>query len=137
MTFRIVQSKQNSRLKQLRRALAQPLREARPDGRVLVGIEGPNLLGEALRAGLRIECVFVAEGAEKLLDLIPLEASTETLLLPKSLLDSVVTTEAPQAIAALVEAPDWTWGNLLGTGLDAEHPAGAKAHDSLHPFSAR
>jgi hypothetical protein len=51
MTFRIVQSKQNSRLKQLRRALAQPLREAGADGRVLLGIEGPNLLGEALRAG--------------------------------------------------------------------------------------
>jgi len=114
MTFRIVQSKQNSRLKQLRRALAQPLREAGADGRVLLGIEGPNLLGEALRAGLRIECVFVAEGVEKLLDLIPLGPNTEILLMPKSLLDSVVTTEAPQAIAALVEAPDWTWAHLLG-----------------------
>jgi hypothetical protein len=30
----------------------------------LAGIEGPNLLEEAVRAGLRIECVFVAQGAE-------------------------------------------------------------------------
>jgi TrmH family RNA methyltransferase len=114
MAFRIVQSKQNSRLKLLRRALAQPLREAGPDGRVLVGIEGLNLLREALRTGLRIQCVFVAEGAEQLLDLIPLETNTEKLLMPKSLLDSVVTTEAPQAIAALVEAPDWSWDHVLG-----------------------
>ena len=113
MPLRIVQSKQNSRLKQLRRALAQPLHEAGDDGRVLVGIEGPNLVGEALRAGIRIACVFVAAGAEKLLDLIPLEPHTEMLLLPKSLLDSVLTTEAPQAIAALVEAPDWSWDDLL------------------------
>jgi len=113
MPLRIVQSKQNPRLKQLKRALAKPLRDAETGGRLLAGIEGPTLLEEALRAGLRIECVFVAEGSERLLDLIPLEASTETLLLPKSLLDSVVTTEAPQAIAALVEAPDWTWAHIL------------------------
>jgi TrmH family RNA methyltransferase len=102
-----------------------------------VGIEGPNLVREALRARLRIECVFVAEGAEQLLDLIPLEANTGMLLMPKSLLDSVQTTEAPQAIAALVEAPDWTWAHLIGSGLEAEDPVGAKAQDSLDPFSAR
>lgn len=111
MPFRIVQSKQNARLKELRRALASPMRE----GRGLAGIEGPNLLEEALRAGLRIECVFAVEGTERQLEEMGLPAETEVLLMAKSLLDSAVTTEAPQAVAALVEPPDWTWAHLLGT----------------------
>ena len=53
MPVRIVQSKQNARLKELRRALANPGREG-GTGRGLAGIEGPNLMEEALRAGLRI-----------------------------------------------------------------------------------
>ena len=56
MPVRIVQSKQNGRLKELRRALGHPGREARG----LAGIEGLNLLDEALRAGLRIAAVFLA-----------------------------------------------------------------------------
>jgi TrmH family RNA methyltransferase len=79
----------------------------------MAGIEGPNLLAEALRAGLRIECVFVAQGAEHLLDALGLHAETEVLLVPKDILDSVLATEAPQSIAALVEPPDWTWAHLL------------------------
>jgi TrmH family RNA methyltransferase len=115
MPLRIVQSKQNPRLKQLRRALAQPLRESSRVGRVLAGIEGPNLLDEALRARLRILCVFVAQGAEHLFEALPFAAETEALLLPRELLDSVLTTEAPQPIAALVEPPDWTWAHFLDT----------------------
>jgi RNA methyltransferase, TrmH family len=115
MSVRIVQSKQNPRLKELRRALANPPREAAQHGRCLAGIEGPNLLEEALRAGLRVECVFATQGAEHLLDDLSLPQETEILLMPKSLLDSAVTTESPQPIAALVEPPDWTWAHLLGT----------------------
>ena len=110
MPVRIVQSKQNARLKQLRRALAQPSH----DGSSLVGIEGPNLLAEALRAGLRVDCVFVAQGAEDLLEALPLPPETEVLLLPRELLDSALATETPQPIAALIEPPDWTWAHLLG-----------------------
>ncbi len=113
MPLRIVQSKQNPRLKQLKRALAQPLRETGREGRVLAGIEGPNLLAEAARAGLRIECVFVAQGFEHFLDGLALGPETEVLLLPRELLDSALTTEAPQPIAALVEPPDWTWAHFL------------------------
>ena len=84
------------------------------NGGGLAGIEGPNLIGEALRAGLRVECVFVAEGAESLLDGLGLPPETEILLLPRALLDSALTTEAPQPIAALIQPPDWTWAGLLG-----------------------
>ena len=109
MPLRIVQSKQNARLKELRRALAHPPRE----GRGVAGIEGPNLLKEAVSAGLCVESVFVAEGAESLLDGLGLPPETEILLLPRALLDSALTTEAPQPIAALIQPPDWTWADLL------------------------
>jgi TrmH family RNA methyltransferase len=110
MSVRIVQSKQNARLKELRRALASPGREARG----LAGIEGPNLIEEALRAGLAIDCVFAAQGAEHLLEALPLPPETEVLLLPRELLNSALATETPQPIAALVAPRDWTWADVLG-----------------------
>ena len=110
MSIRIVQSKQNARLKELRRALANPGRNE--DG--LVGIEGPNLVTEALRAKLRIGSVFVALGSERLLDALNLPPDVEVLAMPRELLDSALTTETPQPVAALVETPDWTWAHLLG-----------------------
>ena len=113
MPIRIVQSKENGRLKELRRALAQPGR-----GAGLVGIEGPNLLAEALRASLRIDCVFIAEGSERLLEEVRLPENVETLLLPAKLLSEALTTETPQAIAALVEPPRWDWGHVLGSSDD-------------------
>jgi TrmH family RNA methyltransferase len=114
MPVRIVQSKQNARLKQLRRALAHPLRETDREGRALAGIEGPNLLEEALRAGLRIACVFIAQGAEHLLESIALAPKTEILLLPRDMLDAALATETPQPVAALIETPDWTWAHVVG-----------------------
>jgi TrmH family RNA methyltransferase len=120
MPLRIVQSKQNPRLKQLRRALAKPLGNAEAGGRILAGIEGPNLLQEALRAGLHIECVFVAEGSERLLDGLALTAQTDILVTPAGLLHASLATETPQAVAALVETPDWTWAHVLDPERNAE-----------------
>lgn len=118
MPVRIVQSKQNPRLKELRKALASPPREAARDSAAgapfIAGIEGPNLFEEALRARLRVVCVFVAQGFESLLAPLHLPPETEVLLLPRELLDSALTTETPQPVAALVETPDWTWAHLLG-----------------------
>jgi RNA methyltransferase, TrmH family len=109
MPIRIVQSKQNARLKELRRALANPgCNEAG-----VVGIEGPNLLAEALRSGLHVRCVFAAQGLERLLEPLQLPEETEVLLMPRELLDSALATDTPQPIAALVEPPDWTWAHLL------------------------
>jgi len=117
MPYRIVQSKQNVRLKDLRRALAHPGQDRRSpasgNGLRLAGIEGPNLLEEALRAGLRISCVFVAQGAEHLLEELALPAETEVLQVPKEVLDSALSTETPQAVAALVEQPSWSWTDAL------------------------
>lgn len=115
MPLRIVNSKQNARLKELRRALSRPGRDAG----TLAGIEGPNLLEEALRAGLRVPWVFVASDAQHLLDGLPLGAETEVLLVRRELLTSILSTETPQPVAALVEPPDWTWIHLLGNGKTA------------------
>jgi TrmH family RNA methyltransferase len=123
MPVRIVQSKQNSRLKQLRRALAYPARESKSGRRLLAGIEGPNLLGEALRAGLRVDCVFAAQGSEHLLDGLGLAPETEVLLMQRDLLTSALDTETPQPIAALVEPFDWGWRHLLPGGADGENKA--------------
>jgi TrmH family RNA methyltransferase len=110
MPFRIVQSKQNARLKELRHALANPGRNENG----LVGIEGPNLLAEALHAGLHVACVFAAHGSERLLEDIGVPEELEVLQMPRELLDSALVTETPQPVAALVEPPDWTWAHLVG-----------------------
>jgi RNA methyltransferase, TrmH family len=110
MPVRIVQSKQNARLKELRRALRSP------DGKAgLIGIEGPHLIEEALRAGLRFRCVFAGDGFQHWLQSLPLPPDAETLVMPKSILISAFVTETPQAVAALVEPPQWTWAELLGS----------------------
>lgn len=125
MPLRIVQSKQNSRLKLLRQSLARPERAGE-----LIGLEGANLLTEALRARLRIITVFVADGSEAMIyDFIrdhELPPETETLVVPRSLLDAALTTESPQPIAALVEPPRWTLDDLLGR-TDSLAPTGSKA----------
>ena len=120
MPVRIVQSKQNARLKELRRVLRSP---GRASG--VIGIEGPNLLEEAIRAGLKIHCVFASErfGA---IDSEGLWSPTfatkqnredgarrfEVLMVPAAILSSVLETEAPQPLAALIEAPRWEWADL-------------------------
>ncbi len=110
MPIHSVTSKDNARLKELRKALSAPARGAD----ALVGIEGPNLIEEALRAGLRLKTIFVAQGAEKLLDKFQVKRDVEVLQLPKKLLDSALATETPQSVAALIEPPQWTWEHVLG-----------------------
>jgi TrmH family RNA methyltransferase len=122
MPLRIVQSKQNIRLKELRRALASPGRDRSGLAGGLVGIEGPNLLEEALRAGLHVACVFIAQGAEHLLEGLRLPDSADVLLVPRELLNSVLATETPQPVAALVEPPEWGWGQLLGRSTESTPP---------------
>lgn len=114
MPTRIVQSKQNERLKQLRRVLAKPAHGASS----LVALEGPNLVEEALRAGLAIDCIFLAERFQPWLQQLALPAETQVLLVPEDLLASILTTENPQPVAALVKPFDWIWRDLLEGGVD-------------------
>ena len=109
MPVRLVQSKQNARLRELRKALASPGHS--PHG--LAGIEGPILIAEALRSGLLIRTILVAQGFGHLLDDLHFPARTDILVMPRPLLESALTTPSPQPVAALVEPPDWTWAHLL------------------------
>jgi TrmH family RNA methyltransferase len=116
MPIRIVQSKQNARLKELRRALANP--GLGPRGSVMVAIEGPIMIAEALRTGLKIDCVFAAQEAGKLLAGLSVPPDVDTLLMPRSLLSAVLTTDNPQPLAALVQPPHWTWKQAVTPALN-------------------
>ena len=98
--LRRVSSRQNARVKELRRAFA----EAAPNEQGEVAVEGMHLVEEAIRSGLRLGTVFFAESARervhKLLPQVP--AQTETLLLPDEVFASAVPSDTPQGIAALV-----------------------------------
>ena len=108
MAIRIVQSKQNARVKELRAALLRPRRADAAH----VALEGMHLLAEALRSGTQIETIFVAQGHENLLQELGIPATADILTLPREVLDSAVTTESPQPIAALARLPLWTWNSL-------------------------
>jgi TrmH family RNA methyltransferase len=123
MPVRLVESKQNARVKELRQAMAKPGRDAHG----AVGIEGRNLLVEALRAKLAIRTVFVAKGSERQLDGLSLPAKTEVVVLPATVLASAQATETPQPIAALVEPPDWSWVDILrNRGNAGKHGSAGK-----------
>ena len=109
MPVHIVQSKQNARLKELRRALADPSHTS------LVGLEGPNLVEEATRAKVRFHCVFVSTERDAAAHQRTLPPGTEILLLPRDVLSSALDTETPQPVAALVDPPQWTWEQILGS----------------------
>ena len=117
MPIRIVQSKQNARLKELRKALTHPGRNERG----LVGIEGPHLVQEALRAGLQISCVFAGEHMQPWAQGLGLPSSTEILIMPSEILEATLSTETPQPVAGLVGSPDWNWKQILSarTGEEA------------------
>jgi TrmH family RNA methyltransferase len=98
--LRRVDSRQNARVKELRRAFA----EAAPNDQGEIAIEGVHLVEEAIRSGLRLSAVFFSESArERSHKLLPqLSSHAEALLLPDEVFASAVPSETPQGVAALV-----------------------------------
>ena len=94
--LRRVESRQNARVKELRRAF----NDAAPNAQGEVAIEGMHLVEEAIRAGLRLGTVFFSESArERLHKLMPqLSLQTETLLLPDEVFASAVQTSRQIAL---------------------------------------
>ena len=107
---RIVQSRQNARVKELRASFARGCRTERG----LLAIEGEHLLREAVASGLELATVFVQMGREELLDRIGVPGDAETLVLPPEIFASAVDTESPQGIAALVRPHAFTLEAVLG-----------------------
>ena len=106
---RIVQSRQNARVKELRAAL----RSGEKTESGLIALEGHHLVEEALCSNLRIRTLFVRSGNLSSIDRLPLASETEILELPPDIFSSAVTTESPQPIAALAEAPAFTLEAIL------------------------
>jgi TrmH family RNA methyltransferase len=83
-------------------------------------IEGVKLLEEALRSGQHLESVFFSESARPLAEkLLPqINARTEALVLPNALFNSIVPSEAPQGVAALLKLPAFSAAQLLDRSSD-------------------
>lgn len=109
--LRRVAGRHNPRLKQLRLAFRRG--ELTPEGEC--AIEGVKLVEEAIRSGQRLGAVFFSESArpvaEKLLPQI--NAKVEALVLPDSLFNSIVPSDAPQGVAALVKLRSVSAAQLL------------------------
>ena len=109
--LRRIDSRQNARVKELRRAFA----EATPNQQGEVAIEGMHLVEEAIRSGLKLATVFFSDSArERAHKLLPqLSSHTEALLLPDTVFAGAVPTETPQGVAALVRVKPSTLENIL------------------------
>ena len=109
--LRRVEGRHNPLVKQLRQAFS---RAELTDGGDCA-IEGLRILEEAIRSGLRFSAVFFRESArdraERLLPQIG--AQVETLLLPDKLFDSLVPSESPQGVAALVRFKEFTLDDVV------------------------
>jgi TrmH family RNA methyltransferase len=98
-------SKNNPRLKKLRRALQGG--QATENG--LVFAEGPHLFEEALTGGWEIEQVFVSpDGGLRYQHLLE-QTRAEVIELSPNALSSISSTETTQGILSLLRPRSWTW----------------------------
>jgi TrmH family RNA methyltransferase len=99
--LRPVSGRHNRRLKELRQAFRRG--EMTAEGEC--AIEGVKLVEEALRCGQRLGGVYFSASARPLAEklLSQINARVETLILPDSLFNSIVPSDAPQGVAALVK----------------------------------
>lgn len=109
--LRLVTGRHNQRLKELRLAFRRA--ELTPQGEC--AIEGVKLIEEALRSGQHLQSVFFSESARPLAEkLLPqINARTEAVVLPNALFNSIVPSEAPQGVAALLKLPVFSPEQLL------------------------
>jgi RNA methyltransferase, TrmH family len=105
----VVSSRTNARVKQLRAAFQG---HARLSGG-LIAIEGDHLLQEALRSGMVLKTIFVSERRE-VPRIVP--RGVEVLRLSEDVFASVVETQSPQGVAALLVPPMRILEDVLGPG---------------------
>jgi TrmH family RNA methyltransferase len=98
--LRPLTGRHNALIKEVRRAFARG--ELTAEGECAV--EGVHIVEEAIRSGLHLRAVLFSEsGQSRAGRLLPqLSDQVETLLLPDKLFTSVVPSETPQGVAALV-----------------------------------
>jgi RNA methyltransferase, TrmH family len=108
----VISSRANVRVKQLRAAFQG---HARLSGG-MVAIEGDHLLEEALRSGMVLKTVFVSERRE-VPKIVP--RGVEVLRLTEEVFGSVVETQSPQGVAALLVPPVSALDDVMGSGETA------------------
>jgi RNA methyltransferase, TrmH family len=104
----VISSRTNARVKQLRAAFQG---HAGLSGG-MVAIEGDHLLEEALRSGIVLKSVFVSERRETP-KVVP--RGVEVLRLTEEVFESVVETQSPQGIAALMVPPVFGLEDMVGS----------------------
>jgi TrmH family RNA methyltransferase len=112
----LITSRENRWLKQFRAALAgEKPRDPTHSGAEIVGVEGPHLVETALRAGLKTTAVLVSEAGAPLLPALMewIPESARLLATSDRLFAHVAATETPQGIAALVQAPQTCFDDLV------------------------
>src|SRR5580700_10633621 len=104
--LRRIEGRHNPLVKQLRQAFSRAELTEGGD----CAVEGLRILEEAIRSGLRLSAVFFRESAQDRAErLLPqIGAHVETLLLPDRLFDSLVPSESPQGVAALVRLREFS-----------------------------
>ncbi|MFZ0299541.1 MAG: RNA methyltransferase [Candidatus Sulfotelmatobacter sp.] len=109
--LRRVEGRHNPLVKQLRQAFSRAELTESGD----CAIEGLRIVEEAIRSGLRFSAVFFRESAQDRAErLLPqLGAQVETLLLPDKLFDSLVPSESPQGVAALVRLKEFKFDDVM------------------------
>jgi TrmH family RNA methyltransferase len=109
--LRRVEGRHNALVKEMRRAFSRAELTEAGD----CAIEGVRILEEAIRSGLRFHAVFFSESAEgHAKRLLPqIGAHVETAVLPDKLFASVVPSETPQGVAALVRYRQSSLEDLL------------------------
>ncbi len=112
MGLDVISSRTNARVKQLRAAFQG---HARLSGG-MVAIEGDHLLEEALRSGMVLKTVFVSERRE-VPKMVP--RGVEVMRLTEEVFGSVVETQSPQGVAALMVPPVFGLEDVLRSGSAA------------------
>jgi RNA methyltransferase, TrmH family len=109
--LRRIEGRHNPLVKQLRQAFSRAELTENGD----CAIEGLRILEEAIRSGLRFSAVFFRESAQDRAErLLPqIGAQVETLLLPDKLFDSLVPSESPQGVAALVRLKEFSLDDVM------------------------
>jgi TrmH family RNA methyltransferase len=111
--LRRIEGRHNPLVKQLRQAFSRAELTEGGD----CAIEGLRILEEAIRSGLRFSAVFFRESAQDRAErLLPqIGAQVETLLLPDKLFDSLLPSESPQGVAALVRLKEFSLDDVMET----------------------
>jgi TrmH family RNA methyltransferase len=109
--LRRIEGRHNPLVKRLREAFSRAELTETGD----CAIEGLRILEEAIRSGLRFSAVFFRESAQDRAErLLPqIGAQVETLLLPDKLFDSLVPSESPQGVAALVRLKEFSLDDVM------------------------